>query len=178
MALALIIIALLVLCIKKVLPRCCSCFQSLVNKILSKLMFNSVLRSLMQTYLLTCISTLTSLLNVNLTHTQGKVDFAIAICIIIFAISFPIFTVKFLRRNKDKLSEPAFKSKYDSIYQNVDYYKDEALSHTSFFLTRRLLFAFVIVFCGKSLVLQVFLADILSTLILIYFITVKPMINW
>ena len=132
----------------------------------------------MQTFLLTCISTFTSLLNVNLTHTQGKVDFAIAISIIIFAISFPIFTVKFLRRNKDKLSEPAFKSKYDSIYQNVDYYKDEALSHTSFFLTRRLLFAFVIVFCGKSLVLQVFLADILSTLILIYFITVKPMINW
>ena len=149
----LIIIALLVLCIKKILPRCCSCFQSLVNKILSKLMFNSVLRSLMQTYLLTCISTLTSLLNVNLTHTQGKVDFAIAICITIFAISFPIFTVKFLRRNKDKLREPAFKSKYDSIYQNVDYYKDKALSHTSFFLTRRLLFAFVIVFCGKSLVL-------------------------
>ena len=146
--------------------------------ILSKLMFNSVLRALMQTFLMTCISTLTSLLNVNLTHTQGKLDFAIAICIILFAVSFPIFTVKFLRRNNNKLLEPAFKSKFDSIYQNVDYYKEKALSHTSFFLTRRLLFACVVVFCGSSLVFQVFLLDILSTLMLVYFITVRPMMDW
>ena len=57
----------------------------------------------------------------------------------------------------------------------MEYYKDKALPNTSFFLARRLLFAFVIVFCGSSLVLQVFLGDVLSTLMLAFFISVRPM---
>jgi len=57
----------------------------------------------------------------------------------------------------------------------LDYYKDKALPYTSFFLARRFIFAFVIVFCGSSLVLQVFLADLLSTLLLVFFISVGPM---
>lgn len=59
----------------------------------------------------------------------------------------------------------------------MEYYKKEALANTSFFLLRRLLFAALIVFCGPSLVLQVFIADILSTLLLIFFISVKPMVD-
>ena len=63
------------------------------------------------------------------------------------------------------------------MYQNLEYYKKAALANTSLFLLRRLLFAAVIVFCGFSLVLQVILADILSTLLLIYFIVAKPMVD-
>ena len=51
-----LLITVLYICKKKVLPRCCPCFQKLVTQVLSKLMFNSVIRSCMQTYLLTCIS--------------------------------------------------------------------------------------------------------------------------
>ena len=72
---------------------------------------------------------------------------------------------------------PQFKSKYDSLYQNLDYYKKEALWSTSFFLLRRILFAGVIVFCEGSLVAQVVLSDILCTLLLIFLILVKPMVD-
>ena len=96
---------------------------------------------------------------------------------LVFAFSFIIFTYKFLYWKKDVLREPTFKAKYDSLYQNLEYYKKSALANTSFFLLRRLLFAALIVFCGSSLVLQVFLADILSTLLLIYFIVSQPMVD-
>ena len=163
------------LCKVKVLPRCCSCFQKLVNLVMAKLMFNSLLRALMQTYLQTCLSSWFSLQQTSFATSAGKVDFGLALVMIIACIGFIIFAYKFLHRKKDALREPTTKAKYDSLYQNLEYYKKKALSNTSYFLLRRLLFAAVIVFCGFSLVLQVILADILSTLLLIYYITVKPM---
>ena len=45
------------------------------------------------------------------------------------------------------------------------------------FLGRRIIFAFVIIFCAASIVLQVFLADILCTLLLVYYFTVMPLKN-
>ena len=38
-----------------------------------------------------------------------------------------------------------------------------------------MLFAIVIVFCGSSIVLQVFLADTLSTILLAFYLRVRPM---
>ena len=67
--------------------------------------------------------------------------------------------------------------RYDSLYQNVDYYKYHALANTSIFAARRLLFTFIIVFCQYSIVLQILLADLLCTLLLIYYTTVVPMTN-
>ena len=99
----------------------------------------------------------------------------LALLSLIYVIGCPIFSVMLLYRKKAKLREPDFKSKYDSIYQNVDYYKKKALQSTSWFFVRRFFFAGVIVFCTSSIVLQIFLADVLSTCMLIYFITVKPM---
>lgn len=138
---------------------------------MSKLMFNSILRALLQTYLQTCISAWFSLQSTNFATSEAKVDFGLALITIAFAIGFIVFSYKFLHKKSKNLREPSFKAKYDSLYQNLEYYKKSALSNTSFFLLRRLLFAALIVFCGTSLVLQVLLADILSTLLLIYFIT-------
>ena len=67
--------------------------------------------------------------------------------------------------------------KYDSVYQKVDVYKTGALSHTSYFLWRRLLFAVLIVYGGNSIVLQVMIADVLSTLLLAFYLSVHPMID-
>ena len=169
-----ILIAILVQCKRKVLPRCCGCFQKIVNLILNKLMFNSVLRALMQTYFANCIALWFSFTTTGFDGANSIVDFCLALLTLAFAVAFPIFCWKFLNRNKDDLRQPSFKAKFDSIYQNVDYYNVKALANTSLFLLRRFLFAAVIVMCGKSLVLQVFLADILSTCLIIYFILVKP----
>lgn len=80
-----------------------------------------------------------------------------------------------MKKHLLKLPDPAFKAKYDSLYQNLDYYKVKALPNTFWFLSRRLAFSAVIVFCTKSIVLQVMLADVLSTLLLVYFLCVGPM---
>lgn len=95
--------------------------------------------------------------------------------ILLFALAFPFFSYTFLKKRQTLTREAQFKMKYDSLYQNVDYYKLKALAFTSLFLARRLLFAFVLVFCAVSIVLQVFLADILSTLLLAFYLSVWPM---
>lgn len=71
MAVAGLLIALLVLCKVKLLPHCCMCFQKLVNFAMAKLMFNSLLRALMQTYLQTCLSTWFSLRQTSLETSSG-----------------------------------------------------------------------------------------------------------
>ena len=170
LAVLLLLIALLTFCKRKVLPRCCSCFQKLVNMVMAKLMFNSILRALMQTYLQTTLAMWISLRATNLTVTTGQVDFALFFLTIAFAVSFIVLSYKFLKRNHDNMRIPQFKSRFDSLYQNLDYYKKKALLNTSFFLLRRILFAGVIVFCEDSLVAQVILSDVLCTLLLIYLI--------
>ena len=71
-----------------------------------------------------------------------------------------------------------FKQKYGSLYMNVDYHNRKALFFTFLYLTRRMLFAIVIVFCGFSIVLQVFLADTLSTILLAFYLRVRPMVGF
>ena len=171
----LIIIGLLVLCKKTLYPRCCSCFKKLVDIIKAKLMFNSILRAFIQAYLLTSISTWDSLLNSDFSDTKGSFEFAQAIVLFLALVVFPIWIAIFLTIKEEELPNPTFRSHYDSTYQNVDIYKRQALYYTSYFLARRFCFAFLIVFCSKSVVLQVFLSDILSTLMLIFFTSVKPM---
>ena len=39
-------------------------------------------------------------------------------------------------------------------------------------------FSALIVFGSKSIVLQILVADVLSTLLLVFFIRVRPMVNW
>ena len=172
-----ILIGLIIICKKTVLPRCCPCGKKVVNLIAGKLMFNSILRALMQTYLLNCIAMWYSLSTTNVSDSEGIVDLTLAIVILTFSLAFPICTYLFLKKNEEILREPRFKVKFDSIYQNLDYYKKKALVHTSIFLGRRIYIAFIVVFCGFSIVLQVALADVLSTLLLAYFLSVMPMMD-
>ena len=94
---------------------------------------------------------------------------------LIVLLAFPIWIYFFLKKKESELPQPTLKAKYDSVYQNVDYFKNSALAYTSYFLVRRFAFAAIIVLCGASIVLQVFLADIMSTLLLVFFLSVCPM---
>ena len=111
-------------------------------------------------------------------------DYVSAITILLLAIAFIVLAYLNLERMyyKGSLSKAETKAKYDSIYANVDYWNPKALYNTSFFLARRLVLAFVIVYAARSLVLQVMIADVLSTALLIYYIQVMPMMdklsNW
>ena len=112
---------------------------------------------------------------VDFSNAGGIADFTQAIILICALLAYPIWIAWFLIKNMDKLTQPEFKTKYDSTYINVDIFKSKALWFTSLFLGRRICFAFLIVICGQSIVMQVFLADILSTLLLAFYFSVNPM---
>ena len=140
-------------------------------------MFNSLLRALIQTYLAQSIAVWASFLQTDLDTKKGLTDLSIAIVLGVYLLAFPIWICVFLKRRSETISRPETRQKYDSVYQNVDVYKPAALKHTSFFLWRRLIFAMVLICCQVSIVLQVILADVMSTLLLTFFITVKPMVD-
>ena len=124
---------------------------------------------------MTCISMWYSLKAAGFETSTEIVDFIFALLTLIFAISFPIFAYLLLVKKEDQLPTPTFRAKYDSLYQNLDVYKKLAFSNISYFLLRRLLFAFVIVMCQSSIVLQVGMADFMSTALLGYYLSVRPM---
>ena len=145
-----LLIILLVFCDRKVLPRCCPCFKKLIDFIKSKIMFNSLLRAILQTFLLTCISMWSAFQSSDVSSSQGVVDIGVAMLILFFALSFPVIVYRLLKQKYNEqdnnLRTPTTKAKYDSVYANIDYYKPKALYNTSLFLARRLSLAFLIVY--------------------------------
>lgn len=172
----LLLILLLLFCRKKILPKCPSAIQNLVKMIEGKLMFNSIIRALMQTYLQNCLIMWTTIAAFESSTTQKKVETFVALALLAFSVALPIWSQKFLKRHKDDVQTTAFKQKYDSLYQNVNYHDLRALAYTSFFLGRRLFFAFVIC-VGPHLVLQIALIDLASTVLLNYFTSILPMVD-
>lgn len=70
---------------------------------------------------------------------------------------------------------PTFRSRFGSFYTNVNTYDKRAILFTFYFLLRRMLFVANLTFCDFSIVLQVFCADTLSTCILGFYLSVRPM---
>ena len=170
-----LLITFIILFQKLCLNKCCGCCQKIFRWIKSKLMFSILLRACMQTFLYTSISMWKSLLDSNTSSTNGIIDLAVCLVMFAYLLAFTIFSFVFLRKNFEDMPDPAFKTRYDAMYQNVDYFKKKAVINTTMFAIRRLLFAFVIVFCYQSIVLQVFLCDILSTILLGFYSSVQPM---
>ena len=176
---SLLLIGLVILCSKYVVPKCCcKGFGKVLAFIRDKLMFNSVFRALLQSYLLTSISVAATLRNPSFENSLGTTDFFLSLSLLFLCLILPQITHRLLHKNKDKLPTKEFKAKYESVYQNVDYYNPKALHNTTLFLGRRLIFAFfVIVWLDFSIVFQVLVADVLSTVLLAYYLQVFPMIN-
>lgn len=116
-------------------------------------MFNSLLRAVMQTYFFITISMWNSFRNTQVDSSEGITNLITAILSLFAVVFFAWFSYRFLKKNLLNLPKSAFKAKYDSLYQNLDYYKIGALPNTFWFLSRRLAFSAVIVFCTKSIVL-------------------------
>ena len=69
-----VLIGLIIACKKYILPKCCNCFKKVVTKIENKLMYNSILRALMQTFLMTNISMWITFRDTDFTSSEGIVD--------------------------------------------------------------------------------------------------------
>lgn len=155
--LALLLISLLLLC----RTICCCRFAKKIYAFMkAKLIFNSLLRACLQTFLATVSSVMFSLKVMDIASSAGKVDFAITIISLIYCFGLTIFALRFLQKRFEKLPDTAFRNRFGSLYLNVNTYDKKAVYFTFLFLLRRVLFAATLTFCDFSIVLQVFLADV------------------
>ena len=168
---------LIILCKRTIVPRCCKPIQTLFQVIERKLLFNSVLRAILEVYLATCITMFHGFKSARTYTELEKISYLFGLATAIFCFYFPFWTFNLLRKNADRLSDPHFSGRFNSLYQNLDVEKYEAHPFTLVFCLRRLLFAYAITSLDRTLVFQVFFIDGTSTFILCYYITCKPMKN-
>ena len=86
-------------------------------------MFNAILRALIQSYLLQSIKMWKTLRYYDFDSGQSITEFSFAIILGLVLLSYPIWIKIFLTIKETSLGSPQFKAKYDSVYQNLDYYK-------------------------------------------------------
>jgi hypothetical protein len=138
-------------------------------------MFSAVLRTMIQSYLVTSIATV-----LQLTDFHNRVAWFGAVLVLGYLLGFPYFTFKFQRVFRWKLREPKTRQQFGTIYKDIDVYNLPATCWTMIFLYRRLLFAVIILV--DIPVVQVALLSYLQIFTLVYLFRVWPMVdkysNW
>ena len=176
MLLVLITILLLILCICKkcLVPHCCKCGKDTCTYIMNKLMYNSVIRGLLEAYFMMSIAAVYQLGNTDFDK-EGYINFGIAAVTVVYLILFPVLTLRFLLKNQASLEKPKLQQKYGSLYQNVDPTKSANLRFTAYFCARRFVFALIICILVDSLVLQILIADFAILSMLAFYSINLPM---
>ena len=147
MCLALIIVVLL--CTTFVIPHCCNCMRSLCQIAKNKLMYNSVIRGLLEAYFLMSIAAVYQVRNMGKFDTEGWFNFTISVLTLVYLVLFPIWSLCYLLKNFARLETPVMQLKYGTLYQNVDPKRPVALLFTLYFCVRRLVFALLIVLLSE-----------------------------
>ena len=91
------------------------------------------------------------------------------------ATALPILVGVFLFTYKRKLSSSAFKSKFESFYENIDVSKKSSLVYSVFFVLRRLITAVLLIFSMDYPSVQIQALILISLLLLIYLFIYLPM---
>ena len=127
------------------------CLKNLYRSLKAKIFWNSALRTMIESYLPVCMSTFLALQKGNKWDSFENVANSLASFIFIpFIIGYPIWIIRFMRRNRFLLSDRTFMSKYSSLYLNVDYFKFRGVMlFQPIFLARRCIFSFNAVFLGN-----------------------------
>ena len=169
-------IAFIFLCKYTILPRCCGCFKNLMVKLERKLFWNSLLRAFLEMYLSTSIFFFHAMGNIDTNENEGRIEYLTWLATGCFLFAFPYVTFRILFTRWTTIHKSEVRERYDSLYQNVDVFKGPiAFSFSFYFCLRRLAFAFVIGQVYRTIVFQIYLADLTSTLMLMYFICFLPM---
>ena len=168
---------MLLFCCKCTIARFCpSCYKTVLTLIERKIFWNSVLRAGLETYFTTSIFFWYSYNQLTSTGLEGRISTSVWFAIGAYLFGFPILTFQLLFRNWRTIWKPDMRARYDSLYQNVEVYKGPgAFAFTLYFCMRRLIFAFVITRVLDTIVYQILLLDLGSTLMLAYFVSALPM---
>ena len=138
-------IVLVIFCRKYMIKRCPSSVKDLTEKIERKLLFNSVLRAILEVYFSTCVMMAISMRHIDTYDYEGKINVATILILAGFCLGFPYFVWKWMNSNQDNLDEKRYRQSYDSLYLNIEVDKGPiAIAFSFVFLLRRLLFALTI----------------------------------
>ena len=143
------VIVLIYFCKTRWLQKMPKFIQNQVIAIERKLIFNSILRALLEQYFSLCISTFYQVNTAKYDSFEDKINTLVSWFILLFILVFPSMTYRFQRTFMKLLPTQDFKMRYGALYTNVEYYKISGLSFTLVFLLRRLVFAFAIVYAYK-----------------------------
>lgn len=111
-----LLIALVLFCRNKVVPRCWSPIQKLVALLEAKIMFNSVIRACLQTFLATSIVLFYTVRQLNFSSPEGISDIFLVVLVTVYIFGFTFGSLKFIRKHSDDLRTPSFKQRFDSFY--------------------------------------------------------------
>ena len=115
--------------IKYFLIYCAGCSGPL-KFIESRLMFNSIIRFIIETYTYVCLAVLVGIGNIGATTTEKKLTSVFAVAMSLYVIFIPNLLYKFVRTFRQTLYRPEQKALYYALYLNVDTYKIQALAFT------------------------------------------------
>ena len=122
-----------------------------------KLMFNSVLRYLLQQFLKLSTTVMLNFYNV-IMATVSTWSLLLSVPSLLLLCGFTAFNYFFIQNHLADLSSLKFKDRYGSLYARVETHNHKEASKYSFlFCIKRLSCAFIIGLCQHSVVLQVFL---------------------
>ena len=141
--------------------------MTIMRKIERKLFWNSLLRALLETYYSTAIVFFFTMGGIRAIGQSGRMEFMTWAITGTFLFCFPFVAFRLLFHRKEKLFTQEIRDRFDSLYQNVDVYKGPiAISFSLYFCIRRLAFACVIGQVHWTIVYQILVLDVVSTLLL------------
>jgi len=109
----------LVFMFRKQLEKCMNCHprvKEAYHLVKQKLMFNSMIRTMLQMYLLTAISTLINAVNYSRHGPMPGLNMLLMIVMIAGLLAVPFLAYRHLKKNEHKLRTPDFKGSYGSLY--------------------------------------------------------------
>ena len=111
-----VISLIIILSVLQILTRRFEKVQAFVIKIKRKLMWSSVLRSLMQGYFAMSLLHLTKF---SKHPTEFSLESSQSFLTFLVVLVFPVLITRYFKRNKDSLQDKIFKESYGSVYQNI-----------------------------------------------------------
>ena len=95
---------------------CCNCGKSFCQYLMNKLMYNSVIRGLLEAYFMMSVAAIYEISKVFHHGIYDGLNLSIAIITILYLQALPILSLLFLRRNFKILDTRRMKSKFGTLY--------------------------------------------------------------
>ena len=177
-AVCVLLIALVLLCVR-LCPKGCARIQRLCSRIKNMLMFNSLLRYYIMTFLSTAIGCSMQLRRwiQNRDHASSA-ETIVALLTLVGMLALTGVLTKLLIANKAKLKDTTFRQKYGTLYTPCDISKGAwPLVHTTLFCLRRFAVALSVALLLEHSLVQITIAIVGSSVLLLWHFMVWPMEN-